>query len=293
MSTSDGAELRSPRSFQLIAAARRFRAIRRVGARRGARAHQENPLQEKDAAPARGSDRNSRFMAGLSRGFIGSRPERKSFFCGMAPTNLAAGGLLLGERARGAAPRSRVRPAELPIKPSSFANNLRSLDRGKRLGWWRHHRDLLAPPASVLDRTPDELEQFLVEPASGDRARDDEPARIPLAALGRLRSLDPSAEEIPPSFPELVSRPGRWRQTWWTTLDRHACQIAGRWLETRGLAPYLTATSLADARAKLPDEGRVFLELTTRVDADDLVAFAEARELDDLRVCVAAPFSSL
>ncbi|MCB9519245.1 MAG: hypothetical protein H6699_00035 [Myxococcales bacterium] len=181
-------------------------------------------------------------------------------------------------------------PAELPIKPSSLANNLRSLDRGKRLGWWRRHRALLAPLASVLDRTPDELEQLLAEPASGDGARVDEPARIPLAALGRLRSLDPSAEELPPGFPELVSRPGRWRRTWWTTLDRRARQIAGRWLEARGLARYLTATSLADARAKLPDEGRVFLELTTRVDADELVAFAEARELDDLRVCVAAPF---
>ena len=122
-------------------------------------------------------------------------------------------------------------PAELPIKPSSLANNLRSLDRGKRLGWWRRHRALLAPLASVLDRTPDELEQLLAEPASGD-ARVDELARIPLAALGRLRSLDPSAEELPPGFPELVSRPGRWRRV--VVDDARSARAPDRWPLARG-----------------------------------------------------------
>ncbi len=180
-------------------------------------------------------------------------------------------------------------PSSLEIKPVSLANNLRALDRGKRLGWWRRHRSLLGPLASVLERAPDELEQLLADPAPEDGARDGALDRIALAPFGCLRPLDPS-EALPPGFPELVSRPGRWRRVWWTTLDRRARRIAGQWLEARGLARYLTATSLADALAKVPVEGRVFLELTTRVDAADYVAFADALELDCLRVCVAAPF---
>ena len=41
-------------------------------------------------------------------------------------------------------------PSSMSIKASSLANNLRSLDRGKRLGWWRRHHQLIAPLASVL-----------------------------------------------------------------------------------------------------------------------------------------------
>ncbi|MCA9717845.1 MAG: hypothetical protein KC468_24450 [Myxococcales bacterium] len=180
-------------------------------------------------------------------------------------------------------------PSSMSIKASSLANNLRSLDGGKRLGWWRRHHQLIEPLASVLERSPEELDQLLVEPPKSEGPGGEESTRIPLAANGRLRSLEPS-EPLPPGFPDLLQRAGRWRRTWWTTLDRRARRIAGRWLEERGLARHVIATSLADALAKMPVEGRVFLELTTRVEADDYSAFADAAELDCIRLCVAAPF---
>ncbi len=180
-------------------------------------------------------------------------------------------------------------PSSMSIKASSLANNLRSLDRGKRLGWWRRHHQLIAPLASVIERSPEDVDQLLVEPSRRGDPGNEESKRIVLATNGRLRSLDPS-EPLPPGFPELIRRAGRWQRNWWTTLDRRARRIAGRWLEERGLARHVIATSLADALAKMPVEGRVFLELTTRVDADDYSAFAGAAELDCIRLCVAAPF---
>ena len=143
-------------------------------------------------------------------------------------------------------------PSSLLIKPASLANNLRALDRGMRLGWWRRHRSLLGPLASVLERTPDELEQLLADPAPEAGARDGALGRIPLAVLGGLRPLDPR-DELPPGFPELVGRPGRWRRAWWTTLDRRARTIAGQWLARPGSQPPEPPSSVP--RSRTPARG--------------------------------------
>lgn len=179
-------------------------------------------------------------------------------------------------------------PSTTSIKPRSLGNNLRALDRGQRLRWWRTHHQLLELLAELIERSPAELDGLLTEDNFG-AATKTPTSRIALADLGVLRALDMS-EDLPPGIPDLVGRPARWRRHWWCTFDHRARRIAGRWLSTRRDVRYVTATSLTDALPRLPESGRVFLEVATLEVAGEPGTIIDARELDDLQICVAAPF---
>jgi hypothetical protein len=177
-----------------------------------------------------------------------------------------------------------------PLQYRSLGNNLRALNRGDRLAWWRKQTLLLDALAIAIHCTRGELEGRLFR---GARSADDSdaPTRTRIASLGALRPLKLRGEELPPGFPDLVTRPARWRRHWWTTLDVEAASLAGRWLAARGMAVVIRASSWTAAARQLPERGRVFVTLDV-VDMHELDwrALAESSVLDDLQLLIAAPF---
>lgn len=175
------------------------------------------------------------------------------------------------------------------IGARSLGNNLRALDKAQRRGWWRRHPGLLDLLAAATFSDPETIERELFSKKSRTIDGDELAVqRAELAELGLLRPLILGREELPPGIPKSVLRPGRWRRSWWCTSDRGITALIGKWMGARDIASYIAGRTWDDVRARLPSGGRVFVTLETA--SDEIAALATAPELDELQICVAAPF---
>lgn len=196
-----------------------------------------------------------------------------------------------GYRSADALAARMLRPEFWPggqrIAKRSLGNNLRALDRGHRLSWWRRHGGLVDLLASLVLRDPDELEEALFNrPKSADT--ESGALRFDFPGSGVARALDLVLEELPPGLPEVVVRPGRWQRIWWRTRDRLSRELVGRWLAARKRARYIRCASWADVQDRLPPSGLVYIEL---LEVEQPESESEQRFIPDLaglQVCVAA-----
>ncbi|MCB9748479.1 MAG: hypothetical protein H6713_00590 [Myxococcales bacterium] len=184
-------------------------------------------------------------------------------------------------------------PTDLQLGVRSFGNRIRELDRGRGAAWWL--RDERAPVidtlAAVLGWKPDAVRAAIAGefPAAGSPRLTAE-ARHPLAALGRLRPLQLESESPPPGVPEAALLASRWRRHWWCTADRQARELVARWLARRERATVIVTSSLREALDVMPERGRVMLVLGELPSPDEQARFLSSPALDDVQLCVAAPF---
>lgn len=151
-------------------------------------------------------------------------------------------------------------PADLEIRPRSFATLLSKLDREEQLLWLADRPRVQEVLARVLSTVPDAVRPPL-PPVQGDV----EPARdnrlLRLNDLPGARPLDLVREPLPPGIPERLTRPDG-PALWWIAPSGAGRSLLGRWLKARGRAEFLTAPSWAELAERVPD-GPVFVELLT------------------------------
>ncbi|MCA9716156.1 MAG: hypothetical protein H6713_22130 [Myxococcales bacterium] len=185
-----------------------------------------------------------------------------------------------------------LEPARWPsgiekLHARSLGNNLRALDQGRRIRWWRQRPGLLMALAAAIHQDPEEVSRRLFV-RQDERADQQIPERAPLSSFGGLRALELQREALPPGIPELVQRPARWEHCWWTTGDNISAVLVGRWLAARGLGEFISATSWEEASARLPAQGRAFVHLPLLDGSNSFAELPAGRELDDVQICVAA-----
>ncbi len=164
-------------------------------------------------------------------------------------------------------------------QPRSLEALLGKLDRGLELGWLAERPAERKCLARVLSCPVEALERGPLHDAAGRAGRDE---HVRLDSLRFGRALDLREEGLFPGIPAEVLRPARWGRLWWIAPPGAGRTLVGRWLEARGLAEPIEATTPGDSRSLLGQARPVFLTLLR----DD----GTLPDLD-APACVAAPFA--
>jgi hypothetical protein len=172
-------------------------------------------------------------------------------------------------------------PADTRPQPRSLAALLSKLDRGIELEWLADRDAVQHVLALTLGCSLDAIRAELGAHAS----REGNPARrIRFHDLPYARPFDLSDEPLPPGIPEQAQRPATWDRSYWQAPPGSGRTLTGAWLEARGLATFISAPSWAEAFARVPSSGAVFIE----VERD--IAGLDPEHLPRTNLCVAAPF---
>lgn len=181
-------------------------------------------------------------------------------------------------------------PADTGIQARSLASIFSKVDRDQELSWLSDRESVRQVLAAKLGCTLADLQQVASgEPATATTAT---PRLVRLDAAPDARALDLVSEPLCPGFPQEIARPSNWGRLWWHASGGSGRTLAGRWLEARGLAAFIEASSFHEV--KLPPRGAVFLELA--LDSGALRDAATATGAGDAApawrapICVAAPF---
>ncbi len=86
--------------------------------------------------------------------------------------------------------------------------------------------------------------------------------RLRLDDVRYATAIDLGDEPLCPGLPPAALNPAAWHATWWIAPSGSGRSLVGRWLETRGLATFVSVPSWSQARGALPTRGHVFVELT-------------------------------
>jgi hypothetical protein len=147
-------------------------------------------------------------------------------------------------------------------KIEAVANNLRALDRGEDPEWWLGRGAELVPLlAAAIRWSPDDLRDRLRELGQATASE----ARFwVFEACPAIRNLDLDGDDLPPGIPEqkLLSQPHDLRGLWWHAPPGAFKSLFGRFLRRRGWTT-LEGTDWDSVVAKIPETGRVFIELGT------------------------------
>lgn len=163
-------------------------------------------------------------------------------------------------------------PSDVKIQGRSLATLLSKLDREQDLTWLADRTDVQALLARLLRCAVSDL----ARPATSDPAVASRLVRWNDLALAR--TLDLTAERLPPTIPAEILDPTRWDRTFWVAPSGAGRTLAGQWLAARGLARFMRpdgATQLS-----FDDDTPVFIELDSTL-PHDLASAAR-------RVCVAS-----
>ncbi|MET0790312.1 MAG: hypothetical protein ABW061_02215, partial [Polyangiaceae bacterium] len=88
--------------------------------------------------------------------------------------------------------------------------------------------------------------------------------RLRLSSLRYARAVDLVDEPLCPGLPQQVLAPGSYSNTFWHAPSGSGRSLVGRFLQARGLAHVIEATTFEDALERLPERGPVFIELLAR-----------------------------
>ncbi|MEO8899973.1 MAG: hypothetical protein ABI488_00295 [Polyangiaceae bacterium] len=171
-------------------------------------------------------------------------------------------------------------PAESRMGERSLASIFSKLDRNQEADWLAERAGVQGVLSKILGVPLDDLRG----PGSptGANPRGDV-RRLRLNSLRYARALDLVEEPLCPGVPPAVLTPGSYRNTFWRAPSGSGRSLVGRFLQARGLAHVIEASTFEEALTRLPERGPVFIELT----AQRALALPSAPRSD---VCVAADF---
>lgn len=183
----------------------------------------------------------------------------------------------LGDLSR-AALRSSDWPGDTKMQARSLAALFSKLDRDQELDWLADRPGAQVALAKALGASLDDIRVRVKrrqEGAGGHVWR--------LRSLPAARAISLLEEALFPGIPPEVLEPASFGGVHWVAPSGSGRTLVGRWLEARGLARFVRASTWREAEALLPLHGAAFVEL----EAPD---GAPAPELPaELRVCVASP----
>jgi len=162
-----------------------------------------------------------------------------------------------GELAR-AALKSTDWPAESRMGERSLASILSKLDRNQEADWLAERVGVQRVLSEVLGVPLADLRAAATPSTSGVRG---DLRRLRLSSLRYARALDLVDEPLCPGIPGAVLNPGAYQRLFWHAPSGSGRSLVGRFLEARGLCTVLEAETFADALARLPERGPVFIEL--------------------------------
>jgi hypothetical protein len=167
-----------------------------------------------------------------------------------------------GELAR-AALKNTEWPTESRMGERSLASILSKLDRNQETDWLAERAGVQRVLSKVLGVPLDDLRSPTSQAGAAGRG---DIRRLRLSSLRYARALDLVEEPLCPGIPGAVLNPGAYQSLFWRAPSGSGRSLVARFLESRGLAQVLEATTFDDALARLPERGPVFIELSAQRD---------------------------
>lgn len=162
-----------------------------------------------------------------------------------------------GDLAR-AALKSNDWPAESQMAERSLASIFSKLDRSQEVDWLAERVGVQRVLSKVLGVPLDDV-RAPGTPSSGATRGD--VRRLRLSSLRYARALDLIDEPLCPGLPPQVLAPGGYANTFWRAPSGAGRSLVGRFLQARGLAHVIEASSFEEAVQRLPERGPAFIEL--------------------------------
>lgn len=189
-----------------------------------------------------------------------------------APTPMRS----LGDLSRSAL-RSSDWPRDTKMQPRSLAALFSKLDRDQELDWLGDRPGAQVALAKALGASLEDIRARVKRRQEGGGGQ-----LLRLRTLPAARALSLLEEPLFPGIPSEVLEPSGFGELYWLAASGSGRTLVGRYLEARGLARFVQAETWAEARAKLPLHGAVFVELET----PDGLSLTETPP--GLRVCLAS-----
>jgi len=149
-------------------------------------------------------------------------------------------------------------PAESRMAERSLASIFSKLDRNQEADWLAERVGVQRVLSKVLGVPLDDLRAPGVQVGGGPRG---DVRRLRLTSLRYARALDLVDEPLCPGLPSAVLTPGAYRNTFWRAASGAGRSLVGRFLQARGLAHVIEASTFDEALGQLPERGPVFIEL--------------------------------
>ena len=184
-----------------------------------------------------------------------------------------------GDLAR-AALESGEWPAESRMAERSLASIFSKLDRNQEADWLAERVGVQRVLSKVLGVPLDDVRAPGTQVGGGGRV---DLRRLRLTSLRYARALDLLEEPLCPGLPPVALKPGTYNATFWRAPSGSGRSLVGRFLQARGLAHVIEASTVEEAFAQLPERGPVFIELH----AQQVLALPDAPRAE---LCVAGNF---
>jgi len=149
-------------------------------------------------------------------------------------------------------------PTESRMAERSLASIFSKLDRNQEADWLAERVGVQRVLSKVLGVPLDDLRAPGTLTTGSNRG---DLRRLRLNSLRYARALDLVEEPLCPGLPVAVLTPGSYRNTFWQAPSGSGRSLVGRFLQARGLAHVIEASTFEDALVQLPERGPVFIEL--------------------------------
>ena len=164
------------------------------------------------------------------------------------------------------------------MQPRSLAALFSKLDRDQELDWLGDRPGAQVALAKALGASLEDIRSRVKRRQEGSGGQ-----LLRLRSLPAARAISLLEEPLFPGIPSEVLEPAGFGQLYWVAPSGSGRTLVGRYLEARGLARFIQAETWEEARARLPDQGAVFVELEAPEEAPRI----ETRP--GVRWCVASP----
>ena len=149
-------------------------------------------------------------------------------------------------------------PSESRMAERSLASIFSKLDRNQEADWLAERVGVQRVLSKVLGVPLDDLRAPGVQVGGAPRG---DLRRLRLSSLRYGRALDLLDEPLCPGLPAVALKPGAYGSTFWRAPSGSGRSLVGRFLQARGLAHVIEASTFEEALAVLPERGPVFIEL--------------------------------
>ena len=149
-------------------------------------------------------------------------------------------------------------PSESRMAERSLASIFSKLDRNQEADWLAERVGVQRVLSKVLGVPLDDLRAPGVQVGGAPRG---DLRRLRLTSLRYARALDLLDEPLCPGLPAVALKPGAYDSTFWRAPSGSGRSLVGRFLQARGLAHVIEASTFEEALAVLPERGPVFIEL--------------------------------
>lgn len=149
-------------------------------------------------------------------------------------------------------------PAESRMGERSLASIFSKLDRSQEADWLSDRVGVQRVLSKVLGVPLDDLRAPGTPTSATPRG---DVRRLRLNSLRYARALDLVDEPLCPGLPPRVLAPGSYANTFWRAPSGAGRSLVGRYLQARGLAHVIEASTFEEAVERMPERGPVFIEL--------------------------------